>query len=287
MYLLSAHKNSDNFLSFCNFYETFDYSYNVLLFVEESTLNGNNPDFDSLIQNVIFTKTDCEEELMYKLHNNDYNLVLLNCLTYSNYSKIFHRLKQEKEQLNTPVIAIFQKPVSEENRIDLYQAGIIDVINYPFRKEMLIHKINNLLRHFPGKKRNAKTIHLISSTTNNSNYKLFLKRLTSIVGENISNPDFSNHDLCSKLNMSTSSLYRKMIDITGISPNKFIQYYRLKRAADLLFSDDLNISELAYSVGFSNPSYFSRIFKSVYKKTPRQYQSQLKNASYKCKLKYE
>jgi AraC-like DNA-binding protein len=76
------------------------------------------------------------------------------------------------------------------------------------------------------------------------------------------------------MSMSRSQLYRKIHALTGMSPNEFIRYNRLQKAAELLSHHTGNISEAAYEVGFSNPSYFSECFKKQFGVLPSDYQKE-------------
>ena len=74
--------------------------------------------------------------------------------------------------------------------------------------------------------------------------------------------------------MSTSSLYRKVKGLSGISPNDFIRIARLKKAILLMQNGENRISEIAFQVGFSSPAYFSTCFQKQYGKTPSEYLKQ-------------
>ena len=69
--------------------------------------------------------------------------------------------------------------------------------------------------------------------------------------------------------------FRKIKAVSGISPNKLIVNIRMKMAADMLRENQYTISEIAYQTGFSDPSYFSRVFKSVFQITPKEYQKNM------------
>ena len=73
--------------------------------------------------------------------------------------------------------------------------------------------------------------------------------------------------------VSRSLLYKKLKALVDLSPNDFITVYRLKKALPLLAAKDISVNEVAYSVGFNDPKYFSRVFKKFYKKTPSEYHS--------------
>lgn len=100
----------------------------------------------------------------------------------------------------------------------------------------------------------------------------FLDRLRTVVEANIGDPDFSVRKLSGLMLMERSGLYRKMQALTGITPSEYIKDVQLTLAANLLRSGAaLSISEVAEKVGFSDPKYFSKVFKSRYGISPKEY----------------
>jgi len=98
----------------------------------------------------------------------------------------------------------------------------------------------------------------------------FLVNLYAIIENNLDASSLSVGFLARNLAVSKSTLNRKLILRTGLSPNKVIKRYRLQKAAILLLSGK-NVSEAAYSCGFETPSYFTQCFKEFYKITPKKY----------------
>ena len=100
----------------------------------------------------------------------------------------------------------------------------------------------------------------------------FLKRFDSLVRENISNSDLSNEFLAEEMNMSLSTMMRKIKKLLNTSPNNYIRTTRMSIAARMLLdSHGNNITEICYSVGFSNVSYFAKCFKEQYGMTPTEW----------------
>ncbi|MFS0491540.1 helix-turn-helix domain-containing protein [Leadbetterella byssophila] len=89
---------------------------------------------------------------------------------------------------------------------------------------------------------------------------------------NIDNADFSVGQFAEQLNVSRSSLFSKMKEITGQTPNDFIQEVRLKKGLELLNKDD-SVNQIAFAVGFNDPSYFIKQFRKYYGVTPGQYKA--------------
>ena len=98
----------------------------------------------------------------------------------------------------------------------------------------------------------------------------FLMNLYAIIENNLDASSLSVGFLARNLAMSKSTLNRKLLLRTGLSPNEIIKRYRLQKAAILLLSGK-NVSEAAYSCGFETPSYFTQCFKKFYKVTPKKY----------------
>lgn len=98
----------------------------------------------------------------------------------------------------------------------------------------------------------------------------FLLQLNQVLENNLDRTDFGIPQLCRTMNISRAQLYRKVKELTGISVALYIRSFRLKKAKQLLSNTDLNISEIAYAVGFKDLSYFSRSFSKMYGKPPKE-----------------
>ncbi|NDV64788.1 AraC family transcriptional regulator [Bacteroides sp. 224] len=101
--------------------------------------------------------------------------------------------------------------------------------------------------------------------------KEFIENVLNMIEKNISNSEYSIEDLSQDMAMSRVSLYRKINSITGNTPTEFVKTIRLKRAAELLKKGKLTVSEVAYEVGFSSPSYFTQAFKKMFGVLPTNY----------------
>ncbi|HLP59461.1 MAG TPA: AraC family transcriptional regulator, partial [Candidatus Deferrimicrobium sp.] len=98
-------------------------------------------------------------------------------------------------------------------------------------------------------------------------------KIQRLIEKDLSDPNFGVDQLAVALDMSRPTLYRKMLALTGHSPNKFIQAYRLKRSVNLLKSHYGNITEVAYKVGFSSSAYFTKCFKETFHQLPSDFQA--------------
>jgi AraC-like DNA-binding protein len=167
---------------------------------------------------------------------------------------------------------------SINDRIESYNAGADGYLSKPFELKVLQAKINSLIRNRKRKmdsfKHNAEIN--ISSLEYTSLDEKFLENAVSIVEEHIAVTDFNLDLLSSRLNMSKSSLYRKIKSLTGLSPVEFTKNIRLKHACQMLTDRAGNISDIAYAVGFADPKYFTSCFKAEFGLTPTEYIKKIK-----------
>ena len=98
-----------------------------------------------------------------------------------------------------------------------------------------------------------------------------LRQMNEIIEENLGNPDFNVQMLADRLNISRSGLFAKVKAITDTTPNEMIQIVRLRKAALLIKTKQYRVSEVAYQVGFNNPSYFSKCFQKQFGVKPGEY----------------
>ncbi len=96
----------------------------------------------------------------------------------------------------------------------------------------------------------------------------FLQRIRKIVDEKICDEDLDIEYLSKELELSPTQLFRKMKALTNLAPMKFVNKIRLHKAKDLIETTSLNISEVAYGLGFNDPNYFSRAFRKEFKIAP-------------------
>ena len=116
----------------------------------------------------------------------------------------------------------------------------------------------------------CKIIQLVPSKDNPKLFlkKTFLQNVQFQIEKNISDENFGILELCKNIGISRSQLHNKIKAQTGLSTSIFIRSLRLKRANALINNSELNISEIAYEVGFKDPSYFSRLYSEQYGVSP-------------------
>lgn len=181
-------------------------------------------------------------------------------------------VKSNPEISHIPVI-LMTALASVENKLTGYKVGADDYITKPFEPELLKIRVRNILRNIEIAKtgfRNNLNVSARELTISKIDED-FMQQVVGLLERNIDNPDFDIDSFSRNIGVSSSQLYRKIKSITGLSPNEFIRTYRLKKAAHLIMESNLNISEIAYKVGFNDALYFSKCFKKQFGTTPSTY----------------
>ena len=101
---------------------------------------------------------------------------------------------------------------------------------------------------------------------------MFLQSIIASIEQHLEESEFDLERLSVEMNMSKSTLYRKIKAMTGLTPLDFVRNIKMKRACMMLLARTQTISEVAYAVGFSNPKYFTKCFKEEFGMTPTEYQ---------------
>lgn len=186
--------------------------------------------------------------------------------------ELCYKLKTDMLTSHIPVIILTARS-STEFKLKGYETGADDYIIKPFNVEELAVRIRSLIdqRRSLREKFSAQIAVEPSEIMITSLDKKFLDKAIQVVEKHMSDDSFSVAGLSKELNMSRSTLFRKLEAITNQSPVEFIRAIRLKRAASLLMQRYGNISEVALQVGFKNPSYFTQMFRKAYSKTPKEY----------------
>lgn len=191
------------------------------------------------------------------------------------------RLKKEIHTSHIPVILLTAKAMIE-HWIEGLETGADDYIPKPFNLKVLQLKIINLiesrkkLRQLFG---HGETVSPEELTTNQLDQQ-FIERAYAIVERNIQEPELSVDHFAREMMVSKSLLFKKIKAITGYSIVDFVNMFKLRKAASQLAANpQLNISEIAFAVGFNDPKYFSRIFRKVFGVTPSEYARTLHKSS--------
>ena len=177
------------------------------------------------------------------------------------------RLKTELQTCHIPVILLTACSLDEQ-RIQGYNGGADSYISKPFNSQLLLSRIRNLidsrrqLRQFFGDNQTLAKENISDMD------KDFVSRFKALVEEKMGDAELNVEDLGKDMGLSRVQLYRKLKSLTNYAPNELLRQARLKKAASLLASSEMTIAEIAYEVGFSSPSYFTKCYKEQFGESP-------------------
>ena len=180
------------------------------------------------------------------------------------------QLKTDKAISHIPVILLTARSLDEQ-RAEGYEHGADAYLSKPFSLRLLLSRIDNLIES--RKKLNQTWSKGVDDdeigNISNEIDKSFLKQLRKIIQENLANSDLSVEQIGDEIGLSRVQLYRKVKALTGYSPVEIVRKARLTRARHLLQTTERTVSEVAYAVGFSTPSYFSKCYKDEFGENPK------------------
>lgn len=186
--------------------------------------------------------------------------------------EVTRRLKGDFLTSHLPIILLTAHS-SEEYQLKGFNAGADAYITKPFSTKYLITRIIKLIEQReklrlkfaqePGAPK-----HLITFTDSD---KEFLEKIDLLIEKNIDNANFTIVEFVRTVGIGRTNFFKKVKGITGHSPNEYMRIVRLKKAAEMLAEGNLNVSEIAYRVGFDDPFYFSKCFKAQFGKAPTKY----------------
>ena len=184
------------------------------------------------------------------------------------------QLKLNPQTNHLPVILLTAKN-RDEDKLEGLETGADAYIVKPFNMDILRRTIANLinaralLRQKYG--RTEQLEEQMEEVKVKSPDEKLLDRIMNTINKQLNNSDLSVDMIADEVGISRVHLHRKMKELTGQTPHDFIRTLRLKQAANLLTTQNMNITEVVYACGFSNPTSFSTLFKSVYGMSPREY----------------
>ncbi|TAJ14507.1 hybrid sensor histidine kinase/response regulator [Marinilabiliaceae bacterium JC017] len=184
------------------------------------------------------------------------------------------KLKSELVTCHIPIILLTALDSPEYKREGI-EHGADAYLEKPFDIKLLRAQIKNLLknRQLLKKKFLLPSSNVKEASPTNADEE-FLEKIRTYIINNIDNPELSVEATASEIGISRPVLYRKIKSLTDLSPQKFLMTIKLKEAARIMKEEKRNISETAYMIGFSDPKYFSQIFKKHFGMTPSQYLKQ-------------
>ncbi len=186
-------------------------------------------------------------------------------------------LKNDEKTSHIPLILLTAKADSSSKIVGL-KRGADAYLSKPFDKEellvrleMLVERQKKMVTYFSQKNQtNGKLQTIIEVEEAIQIEDIFIQKVKTIIEENYSDEGFALPQLCQKIGMSRSQLFRKMKALINTSPSDFIRTYRLEKAKALLETTEMNVSEVSWEVGFKDVSHFSKSFQNAFGHLPSQ-----------------
>jgi AraC-like DNA-binding protein len=185
------------------------------------------------------------------------------------------KIKADERTCHIPVVLLTAK-ADTASKIEGLLTGADDFLSKPFSVEELRTRVFNLiaLRKKLAAKYSTGYSASIAAAKEPSLDDKFLARARQIVLDNIGDSAFGVEKMADDIHLSRTQLFRKLKAIAGISPNEFINEIRLQRAAELILSKADTLTQISYSVGFNEQSYFAKRFRKKFGVAPSEYTHQ-------------
>ena len=182
------------------------------------------------------------------------------------------KLKTDERLSHIPVILLTAK-ADLDSKINGLKFGADDYVIKPFEAREIQVRVKNLIEQ--RNKLREKFTRMIdinpAEIAATSTDEQFVKRLLDIFENHVTESDFSTEDFAREIGISRSNLHRKLQALTNQPTHEFLRSLRLKRAAQLLKKSAASVTEVAYAVGFNNPSHFSKIFREQFGQSPSEF----------------
>ncbi len=189
------------------------------------------------------------------------------------------------ELLNHIPVVVLSALTSEEERIEGLRCGASDYLSKPFSADELKLRVDNIiagrkkLKDQYAQKLRQGTVEELEKMTREAEQQRFLDKVNDFISQEMGNPSYSSATLSKQMHVSISQLNRKLSAVCGMTSAVYILHRKISHACDLLRETDKSIYEVGDLSGFSDPSYFSRMFKRHMDCTPSQYRQQISNSN--------
>ena len=179
-------------------------------------------------------------------------------------------LKSDVRTSHIPIILLTAK-AEDDSRLEGLSRGADAYLNKPFNKQELYLQLRNLLRvRQELQNRYAQPgAEAPDQDERFSHEDQFVEKVRQAIMENLDDEYYGIPEICRDVAMSRSNLHLKLKSLTGRSTSHFIRAVRLSEAQKMLRTSDMTISEVAFAVGFSDPSYFSRTYREEFGQNPK------------------
>ncbi|MDH6343516.1 signal transduction histidine kinase/ligand-binding sensor domain-containing protein/DNA-binding response OmpR family regulator [Parabacteroides sp. PFB2-12] len=220
----------------------------------------------------VITATDGTSGLACAKHF-DGDLILCDVLMPGmNGFEVTRQLKGDFATSHIPIILLTAMN-TPENQLEGTKSGADAYVTKPFSLKLLLARIYQLIeqRELLREKFLKDPVVMNPALSSTQLDQKFAGKLNQIMEEELSNPDFTIDDFAARLHLGRSAFFRKVKGVTGYTPNRYMQIFRMKRAMEFLVDGEYNISEITYKVGMKDPHYFSRCFKEQFGMAPSMY----------------
>ncbi len=239
----------------------------------------DNDEILAILQHLLASKYEVVtayngQEALEILENETVDLVVTDIMMpVMDGMELLRHIRENTDYTHLPVVMLTAKR-DDQDRAESYSAGADAYITKPFNSKVLLSRIENLMERSQATKKELKKKDLVEMTDIDltSADEEFLKRCIACVQKNIGNFDFDQQQFADQTGTSKSTLYKKLKSLTGMNTSAFIRSIRMKTACEVLEKNPtIRISDLAYSVGYNDPKYFSSCFKKDYGVLPTEY----------------
>ena len=191
--------------------------------------------------------------------------------------ELCRKLKNDLRTGHIPVILLTAR-VTVMQIQEGFETGADDYITKPFNAGLLVTRIKNLItsRDKLRKLFGQQSSYIFPELPTSPIDSRFMDSLYKYIIDHLSDSEMNMDDFCKEIGMSRSNFYRKIRTLSDLNPNELIRNTRLGYAAKYLRETDMSISEIAYHVGFSSPSYFTKMFRSFFNISPSEMREQSK-----------
>ncbi|QIH35665.1 hybrid sensor histidine kinase/response regulator transcription factor [Sphingobacterium sp. DR205] len=249
-----------------------EYNLTQILVVDD------NPDITAFISHSLAVSyhidiADSGSKALTMLDNKVYHLVISDIMMPEIDGITFvKRLKNDINYSHIPVILLSAK-IQNATKVEGLLSGADVFIEKPFSMTFLKAQISSLLqnRKYLLENFHASPLSSYSSLATNAHDDAFLTQLNAEIEKHLSDEQFNVESLVDIFKISRSNFQRKLKAISGTSPGDYVRNYRLKRACTLLIESDYRINEVAFLVGFSSASYFTKAFIKAFNLTPKEF----------------
>lgn len=185
--------------------------------------------------------------------------------------EVCNSLKNDFRTSHIPIVLLTAKS-DKSSEIEGFEKGADAYITKPFNPRELLVRLKKLIENRDKLKAKYRTLAIVSDIHQGkapSPDEQFLIKTKQVLEKRFSDEDFNPVELSKHLGISRTQLFRKIKALTGLSASNFIGFYRVSVAREKIQKTNLNISEIAYEVGFKDPAYFSRVFTREFGMAPK------------------